>query len=71
VPRRQHRNLPVRVALSPTQAASATGLNYVRVIRPAVETGALPVHLIGAAHGLSAGSLARPFNRGSRASRYS
>jgi len=44
---RHHKFLPVRVALSPTQCAEACGLNYDRVIAPAIESGALPVHLIG------------------------
>jgi len=44
---RNHKFLPVRVALSPTQCATATGLHYDRVIAPAVESGALLVHLIG------------------------
>ncbi|WP_298107430.1 hypothetical protein [Bradyrhizobium sp.] len=44
---RQHKLLPIRIALSPTQCASATGLHFENVIKPAVESGALRVHLIG------------------------
>ncbi len=44
---RHHKFLPVRVALSPTQCATACGLHYDRDIKPAVESGTLPVYLIG------------------------
>jgi hypothetical protein len=44
---KNHKLLPIKIALSPTQSATATGLNYHRDIAPAVESGALPVYLIG------------------------
>jgi hypothetical protein len=47
VAHKHHKFLPVRVALSPTQSATATGLHYDRDIKPAIESGALPVYLIG------------------------
>lgn len=44
--RRDHKLLPMRVCLSPAQTITATGLHE-SVIMSAIESGALPVHLIG------------------------
>lgn len=44
--RRDHKLLPMRVALSPAQTITATGLHE-SVIMGAIESGQLVVHLIG------------------------
>jgi hypothetical protein len=43
---RRHTGPVIRICLSPTQTATATGLSYERVIRPAIERGELVVYVV-------------------------
>jgi hypothetical protein len=47
---RKHVGDVIRVCLSPTKVATATGLHFDRVISPAIAAGELPVYLVAGNH---------------------